>query len=240
MFDNVLASIRIGAAEVDTLLERDTVRPGETLETQVVVDGGKVDQDIQAIELELETEREVGDSRQTYEISSKHVTGPFTIEEGDRKVFEATILIHRETPVTTLDARYNHAKVWIDTDLEIERAIDADDTDYLNVAPTEPMEAMLDAVSQAGHSLYEVSVDNDRISVGNATADLPLDQEFVFRPQGDRDYTELEVHFLPRDSVTHVLLEFDYRLKSERFESIEIDHDSHSVDELRDAFERYA
>ena len=57
MFDNVLASVRIGAAEVDTLLETDTVQPGDTLPVQVVVEGGKVDQDIEAIELELETRR---------------------------------------------------------------------------------------------------------------------------------------------------------------------------------------
>lgn len=239
MFDNVLASIRIGAAEVDTLLDRETVQPGEVLATQVVVDGGEVDQDIEAIDLELKTKREHGDTRQTYEIASKRVTGAFTIEEGDQQVFEADLPIHHETPVTTLDAKYNRAQVWIDTDLEIDRAIDADDTDYLNVAPTDPMAAMLDAVSQAGHTLYEVAVDNDRLSIGNARAHLPLDQEFVFRPQGNREYNELEVHFLPRETVTHVLLEFDYRLKSEQFESLQIDHDSYSVKELQQAFEAY-
>lgn len=240
MFDNVLASIRIGAAEVDTLLDRETVRPGETLSTQVVVEGGNVDQDINAIELELKTKREYGDSRETYEITSTHVTGSFTIEEGERRTFEAELPIPRETPVTTMDARRDRAKVWIDTDLEIDRAIDADDTDYLDVAPTEPMAAMLDAVAEAGHSLYEVTVDNDRIGVGNERAELPLDQEFVFRPDGDRDYKELEVHFLPREGVTHVLLEFDYRFSSEEFESIEIDHEDYGVESLRQEFERYA
>lgn len=238
MFDNVLASVRIGAAEVDTLLDRETVRPGETLSTQVVVDGGNVDQDIEKIELELKTKRERGDATETYEISREVVTGSFTIEEGEQQVFEADLPIHRETPVTTLGARRNEAKVWIDTDLEIDRAIDADDTDYLDVAPTEPMTAMLDAVERAGHELSEVTIDDDRIGAGSERADLPLDQEIVFRPTGSRDYKELEIHFLPRETTTHVLVEFDYTMRAEQFEAIEIDHADYSVQSLERAFER--
>jgi sporulation-control protein len=240
MFDNVLASVRIGAAEVDTLLETDTVRPGDTLPVQVVVEGGKVDQDIETIELELETRRYLDEGRDSYELSSHHITGAFTVEAGDRKVFESEIPIHPETPVTTLNAKKNRAEVWIDTDLEIDRAIDADDTDYLNVAPTEPVAAMLEAIEQAGHRLHEVAVDNDRIATNDAQAQQPVDQEIVFKPTGDRSYKELEVHFVPREDVTHVLLEFDYRIRSEEFESMQVYHDDYSVEELRRAFERYA
>jgi sporulation-control protein len=240
MFDDVLASVRIGAAKVDTIPETSTVQPGETLPVRVEVDGGNVDQDIEAIELELTTRRKVNDARQTYEISSQRVTGPFTIEEGDQETFEAEIPIHRETPVTTMDVRRNKAEVWIDTDLEIDRAIDGDDTDYLDIEPTGPMAAMLEAVEQAGHDLKEVSVDNDRIGVGNERADLPVDQEFVFKPTSGRDYKELEIHFVPRDAETHVLVEFDYRMKSEQFESVRIDHADYDVDSLRQTFERVA
>jgi len=240
MFDNVLASVRIGAAEVDTLLETDTVRPGDTLPVQVVVEGGKVDQDIETIELDLETRRELDEGTDTHEISNHHITGPFTIGEGEQKVFESEIPVHPETPVTTLDAKKNRAEVWIDTDLEIDRAIDADDTDHLNVAPTEPMAAMLEAIQQAGHRLYEVTVDNDRVATNDAQAQLPADQEIVFKPTGDRSYKELEVHFIPREDITHVLLEFDYRMRSEQFESMQVYHDDYDVAELRRAFERYA
>ncbi|MDS0258159.1 sporulation protein [Haloarcula sp. S1CR25-12] len=240
MFDNVLASVRIGAAEVDTLLETDTVRPGETLPVRVVVDGGKVDQDIEAIELELETRRERDEATDEYDISTHRVTGPFTIEAGEREVFESEIPIHHETPVTTLDAKTNRAKVWIDTDLEIDRAIDADDTDYLQVAPTEPMAAMLEAVERAGHRLSKVTVDTDTIATKDAQAQLPVDQEIEFKPTGSRSYSELELHFIPREEVTHVLLEFDHSIGSENFESMQVYHDDYSVDELRRAFERFA
>lgn len=240
MFDNVLASVRIGAAEVDTLLEQDTIQPGETLSTQVVVDGGNVDQDIEAIELELKTRRELDEATDTYEIASKRVTGEFTIHEDERQVFEADIPIHQETPLTALDARHDESKVWIDTDLEIDKAIDADDTDHLNVAPTDPMATMLDAVAKAGHSLYEITVDSDRIRTHHEEAHLPVDQEIVFKPDGDRDYTEVEIHFLPREHETHVLVEFDYRIASEDFESMVIDHDDYSVESLRREFERLA
>lgn len=238
MFDKVLASVRIGAAEVDTRLNQDAVQPGETLSTQVVVDGGEVDQDIEGIELELKTKRKNGDVKQTYELASERVIDSFTIEENEQRVFETDLYVPRETPVTTVDPKRGRSpKVWIDTDLEIDRAIDADDTDYLAVEPTAPVQAMLDAVGNAGNRLKEVTVDNDRISVGDVSANHPVDQEFVFTPQS-ADYKEVEIHFLPRDSMTHVLVEFDYRLQSEQFHSIRIEHGDYTVEGLQAEFER--
>lgn len=238
MFDKVLASVRIGAATVDTRLDRETIQPGDTLSTQVVVDGGDVDQDIEGIELELKTKRKNGDVNETYELTSERVTGPFTVEEGGRRVFEADLHIPHETPVTTVDpTRGRSPKVWIDTDLEIDRAIDADDTDYLAVEPTDPVRAMLEAVKNAGNRLREVTVDNDPISVGDASANYPVDQEFVFKPE-NAEYRETEIHFLPRDAVTHVLVEFDYRMQTEQFDSVRIDHDGYTVEGLREEFER--
>ncbi|MFB6152034.1 MAG: sporulation protein [Haloarculaceae archaeon] len=240
MFENVLASVRIGAAAVDTRLDQSVVAPGETFSAQVVVDGGEVDQDIEGIELELKTRREVEDARRPYEIDSYHVTDSFTIHEDEREVFDVEWRLHPETPVTTVDARYNRAEVWIDTDLAIDRAIDADDTDYLDVGPTAPVEAMLDAVAAAGYSLHEVTVDDDRIGVNDRRSDLPLDQEFVFRPDGSAGFTEVEVHFLPDDGATDVLLEFDRSHRSESFESLRIDHDDFDADSLSRRFREIA
>jgi sporulation-control protein len=237
MFDKVLASVRIGGAEVDALLDKDSVEPGETLPTRVVVDGGKTDQDIEHIDLELRTRRERGETHDTYEISSTRVTGAFTIGAGERRVFETDLPIHPETPVTAVEAPHDQSEVWIDSDLAIDRAIDADDSDQLAVEPTAPMQALLDAVSQAGHELHAITVDDDRIVAGDVRADLPVDQEFVFRPVEDRAYSEIEVHFLPGGETTQVLVEFDAHHGGERVEVLSIDHDDYSVDSLRQAFE---
>jgi len=238
MFDKVMASVRIGAAEVDTLLDKESVEPGETLPVRVVVEGGEVDQEIDEIDLELKAKRDVDDVTNNYEIRSWEVARDFVIQEDEERVFDAELQIHRETPVTTVQARRQKSRVWIDTDLDIEKAIDADDTDYLDVEPTGPMRAMLDAVSGAGHELYEVSVDNDRIRAGDARAQLPIDQEFVFKPTGSASYKEIEIHFLPRETATHVLVEFDYRVGSEEFEVLTIDHADYSVEGLQREFER--
>lgn len=125
-----------------------------------------------------------------------------------------------ETPITTVDAgRSRSPRVWIDTDLKIDRAVDADDTDHLAVEPTASAQAMLDAVKTAGHDLKEVTVDDDEISVGDVRADHPLAQEFVFRPHS-ADYKQVEVHFLPHSDTTQVLVKFDYRRRSKQFHSI--------------------
>jgi len=240
MFDKVLASVRIGAAAVDTRLDQDTVRPGETLSTQVVVEGGEVAQDIEGIELELKTRRETGDASDTYELTEEHVTDSFTIEEDEQRVFEADLHVPHETPITTVEAKRGRSpKVWVDTDLAIDQAIDADDTDSLAVEPTAPIQAMLDAVESAGNQLKEVTVDDDRIGVDDERANYPVDQEFVFKPH-DADYKEAEIHFLPRGTVTHVLVEFDYRIHSEQFYSLRISHDNYTVEELQREFERLA
>ena len=55
-FNKVLASVGIGAATVDTKLERDQVVPGEEIKGIVEIRGGNVEQKIDDIYLSVNTQ----------------------------------------------------------------------------------------------------------------------------------------------------------------------------------------
>lgn len=241
--DEILAKVGIGSAEVDTRLDRDRFRPGEAFSAQVVVEGGEADQEIDGLVLKLMVEMrdEPGEAARTKAIDTWHLQDEFTIHEGERRVIDFEGRLHPETPVTEWDCRQNLSKVWIHTGLDVESALDPEDKDYLRIVPAKPMAAMLEAVERAGYSPDRLTVDPDRIRTETITADLHCDQEFVFRPR-DRSsrFEEVEIHFVPRQDRTHVLLEFDFPRRSEQFESMVVDHGDYSVAGLKHEFERLA
>lgn len=242
MFDNLLASVRIGAAEVDTLLDQETLYPGDEFSAQIVIKGGKVAQEIEGLELRLITEmREKSTESGTHNVIDRWpINDEFTIGAGEKKVIPFESRLHPETPVTAIDAPRQLTKVWIATGLSIDAALDDKDKDYLTVMPTPPMEAMFRAVERCGLSLRKVTVDNDRITIGNDTSDLRCDQEFEFRltNASTHNFNESEIHFLPHSDHTNVLLEFD-KSHRETFRSMTIDHDNYSVEGLAEEYRNH-
>jgi sporulation-control protein len=242
MFNNLLASVRIGAAEVDTLLDQEELSPGDEFSAQIVVRGGKVDQTIEGLELRLITEmrEKAHESGTNNVIDQWPLNEEFTIGAGEEKVIPFESRLHPETPVTAIDAPRQLTKVWIATGLAIDAGIDAKDKDYLTVVPTQPMMAMLQAVERCGLTLRKVSVDNDYITIDNETSALGCDQEFEFRPTATsrHGFSESEIHFVPRSDHTKVLLEFD-KPNGEVFRSMTIHHDNYSIEALAEEYRRY-
>lgn len=67
MFGKLKASLGIGAAKVDTVLHNMSLSQGETLEGTVHIQGGDVEQQIDAIKLKLCTQvKEESDSGTSY------------------------------------------------------------------------------------------------------------------------------------------------------------------------------
>ena len=242
--DKILAKVGIGSAEVDTRLDRDRFRPGETFTAQVVVDGGGTDREIEGLVLKLmvEMREEPGEAARTKAIDTWHLHDGFTIHEGDQRVTDFEGRLHPETPVTEWSCRQNLSKVWIHTGLDVESAVDPKDKDYLRIEPTEPMAAVLSAIERSGYRPERLTVDPDRVQAGEVSAELHCDQEFPFRPENRRSsrFKEVEVHFVPREDRTHVLLEFDFPRQSEQFRSMVVDDDDFSVDGIQREFRRHA
>ncbi len=137
MFNKLKASLGIGAAKVDTVLQSMNVAQGEMLKGVVHIQGGDVAQDIDAIKLKLCTEMKVevddSTSHETFVLGQLEAVQPFTIQPGENKQVPFEFKLHDETPITVLNAKMNQSYVWVETTLDIDFAIDPKDRDMVNV-----------------------------------------------------------------------------------------------------------
>lgn len=203
----ILASVGIGNASVDTVLPSTTVTPGQTIDAEIHVSGGSVEQEVSAIDLELETRYATEDGYREATIDKLRLAEGLTIQPDEDEVVETTIDIPYTTPVTL-----GNVDVWVETELEIDMAVDPEDKDYLDVQPTARMQAVFDAAEELGFSFRSAECEAD--PYGRYTSGRPFVQEFEFRPQSGQfvgDLDEIELVFVPSAEQLTVYLEVDRR-----------------------------
>jgi sporulation-control protein len=208
---NVLARIGIGAATVDTVLPTTTLTQGESVEVRVEMHGGSTEQEVDAVYLALKTmyrddQEAFGESteRAGGTVSKTRITEPFTLGPDEERTVEVTVEVPRETPVTL-----GETQVWLDTGLDVSRALDPDDRDHVDVVPGPHLDALIDALDELGFALHSVSCR----SAEDGFFPTP-EQEFGFRPR-DGQYAEaldeLELVATPADHGLDVVLGVDRR-----------------------------
>jgi sporulation-control protein len=200
----VLASVGIGNATVDTVLDEATVRPGERVGAEVRVEGGDAEQQVTRIELEVETSYRTGDGTGETTIDTFHLRDGFVVEPGERATYETAVDVPYETPLTMGDA-----SVWVETDLEIPVAADPGDEDALAVEPTRRMQAVFDAAEALGLSFRSADCEADP---RGRYVRRSFVQEFAFRPSGDpfcEEVDEVELVFDPGPDALTVYVEVD-------------------------------
>ncbi|MYL18539.1 sporulation protein SpoOM [Halobacillus litoralis] len=208
MFKKLLASVGVGSAKVDTQLEKDQFIPGEDVHGKVVVQGGDVEQSIDAIHIFLMTEavREVDDRKVKEKVSLQKyaVSGPVTIQGGETKEIPFSIQIPFHVPAS-LGRRL---PIWFETGLDIPRALDPEDRDPVTIAPHPYIETILDALeNQLGFRLRKVEMEYSKRH--------GYVQEFEFAPgENYRSYLdELEAVFFLQENHVEVMLEVDRRAR---------------------------
>lgn len=203
----ILASIGIGAATVDTVLPSTTVTPGETVAAAININGGSTEQEINAIDLELQTRYQTDEGYAEGMVDRLRLSDGLTIEPGQDEQRTTPIEIPYHTPVTI-----GRVEVWIETELEIDLAVDPEDTDHLTVQPTPRMQALFDAAEEIGFTLRSSECNADPF--GRYTTTRSFVQEFEFRPQsgpfvGALD--EIELICQPSPDELSVFVEVDRR-----------------------------
>lgn len=210
MFKKLLASVGIGAAQVDTRLYNDSLVPGEMLEGEVHIVGGDVAQDIDDIYLKVATEyeREVDDStvREECVLVNYRLLERFKIQARQETVIPFALQLPYETPLS-----FGHQPVYVRTGLDIKTAINPRDRDEIQVRPHPLMEGVLAAVENLGFHLHQVDCEYTH-HFGRA---YPFVQEFEFRPTGHYrgHLDELEVIFFLNPDELEVLLQIDKRAR---------------------------
>ncbi|XKE47078.1 sporulation protein [Halomonas organivorans] len=196
MFDKLMAAVGIGSARVDTLLESDAAEAGGLLKGEVLIKGGEVSQDLDALVLDLASEaiKEVDDKkvRIGHPWASVEVCGAMTIGPGDtrRVPFELTLPL-----LAPLSVGRAHPKTWVATRADIALALDPRDKDPLRILPGPVHRAAFEAMERLGFVMTGAPLELSRRNP--ATGCL---QEFEFKPTpGSRfgHLDEAEIAFLP-------------------------------------------
>lgn len=207
MINRLLASIGIGSARVDTILDSDEVVVGGTLFGKVVIEGGSTPQKIDAIEFELtcKVEREV-DSKTVYVnrvIESYRVLESFEIGANQREEFDLKLDIPLHTPITIDSNSFTYLK----TKLDIDNAIDPKDSDMIKVLPSNAMVEVVNIVENLGFKLNEIDIEESRIF------NFGYIQEFEFKPVNSKFHLkEIELIFLQSQNELKVYIQKDRRV----------------------------
>lgn len=212
-FDKVFASVGIGAATVDTKLEKDTYFTGENVRGVVEIKGGKSEQKVDEIYLSLNTTyiKELDDKKYTVStaIDRFRLTETFNIRAGEKKEIPFSFRLPDDTPISL-----GRTKIWVQTGLDIKNAVDPGDKDFINVVPNNLMSAVFSAVDNLGFRLREADCQEASYKLRGR---LPFVQEFEFIPvagsfRGKLD--EIEIVFRPlTNQSTEVLLQIDRRAR---------------------------
>ncbi|MFZ5817871.1 MAG: sporulation protein [Bacillota bacterium] len=207
----MMASVGIGSARVNTVLEDAQVRAGEPLRGTVYVKGGSVEQQIDTIYIHLMTQyrREVenGTARESISLGHFPVVESFTLAPGENREFPFEVLLPDETPVSV-----GHTQVWLKTGLDIAMAVDPGDTDYLEVLPHRSAEVVFVALDRLGFRLRQAECEYSR-RLGRS---YPFVQQFEFVPvagqfRGHLD--ELELILFPHAGGLDLWMEVDRRAR---------------------------
>lgn len=209
-FKKMLASVGIGNAKVDTVLDTAEVPVGGDISGIVYIEGGQVDQQVDRLYLFIKSEyiREHDDRkvRETATIAKFLVSDRFNLRAGERKEIPFRFTLPEYTPITL-----RSSGVWVETGLDIPSAVDATDRDALNVTPSDEIQIALDAIELLGFRLREVTNDYAPRHRGP----LSFVQEFEYVPttkfRGQLD--ELEVLFNQSNGELELLLEVDRRAR---------------------------
>ncbi|SFD41209.1 sporulation protein [Pseudoalteromonas denitrificans] len=221
IFNKVLSSVGIGAAKVDTVLEYSEVEPGGEISGVVKIVGGKVEQNINKIDLDVicnytvEVEREDSDGNEEtvtkvkkYKLTSYKIKEAFTIQPKEKIDIPFSFELSQDAPLSV-----GQSKTWIDTNLDIERALDKSDKDYLHVSANDLQQAVIDALEELGFRLYEADCEGIESA---SFSRLPFVQELEFKTiSGDfhGKFDEVEVVFFARGEQLEVVFEIDRKSK---------------------------
>lgn len=207
-----LASIGIGAATVDTKIFGNQFTPGDNVEGIVQIRGGNVEQKINSIYMWLLTKYKKEVDEQTImttgTVGHYQITEPLIIKTNEIKEIPFSFKLPLNTPLTL-----GKTKVYVETGLDIKKAFDPQDLDYISVVPHPLVAAIFDALKELGFCLRNADCEEAKGFIRKQNC-LPFIQEFEFIPisgvfKGKLD--ELEIVYFLREDEVEVLMEIDRR-----------------------------
>lgn len=154
MLKKFLASIGIGSAKVNLELNEDVMTMGQPITGTIFVEGGETEQVIEGLKVSLHLTSRYTSGDHEHHVHEKIATIPITKEKlilgpGSRQEYHFHFVCPEGLPVSSVSTRY-----YFETDLDIDRAIDAKDRDYIDVLPSGILKNFLDAFYSLGFQHY--------------------------------------------------------------------------------------
>jgi len=232
--NHLLSRFGIGGARVDTLLPDRPFKAGEQVYADVIVTGGRHVQTIDGLHFVLycsyekteaverhgdgdddyfegdlvDVEYDDDDEIRTYvchaALAHFQVEHSFVIQAKGVKHVHLNMLLPLTTPQTK-----GRTRVWLSTELDIKRAVDAKDKDYMHIQASVGVNGLCRGLQQLGFRWYESRCEATKIDFGTQ---LPFVQEFSFRPEFGfflHQLKEIEVIFLEQTDGIEILIEKD-------------------------------
>ncbi|KNE21361.1 sporulation protein [Virgibacillus pantothenticus] len=217
MFKKFFNSIGIGSAKVDAKIETEDFVPGEMIEGVLEVEGGNSEQQIDQIYVSLLTNHtmEINDKESDnhrHTIQRFKLTDGFIIKAEESKSIPFRFQLPAKTPATL-----GKTKVWLETGMDIKKALDPRDSDYIQVDPHPLVDAFLDAADSLGFELKDVKCELTPQS-SKLKDEFPIIQEFEFKPKAKkykRKLDELEAAFFVYESEVVAIVEVDRKMRNE-------------------------
>ncbi len=145
MFQNLFAKFGYGAAKVDLVLHQNTFTLGDTVQGELRIQGGKVKQRINKIDVELllSIYKDGNEYRQQIQHFPFHHS--FEIQPGEHRSFPFTYDLPMNLPISASSVQF-----YFITRLDIASGVDSSDRDYIQIEPPIPLQRVLTALNQLG------------------------------------------------------------------------------------------
>lgn len=123
-----MSLLGVGSAQIDLILEKDVLKPGESVNGQFLIKGGTIDQHLKQIDCALVMVNERTGEEEVIDTIDIQVETRIGSEEADKVPFSFKLPI--DVPVTTKAISY-HFK----TKLTFEQGVESWDEDMIKVIP---------------------------------------------------------------------------------------------------------
>ncbi|MCS1352068.1 sporulation protein [Mechercharimyces sp. CAU 1602] len=150
MFKTMLASLGIGAAKIDLVLDQDHVTMGEEVTGEIRLQGGEVEQRMEYLSVHFCVQSHFSMGDQVMNVDERVdtipiVKSPFTVQASEEQTFPFSFICPEYLPVSSINTKY-----YFLTNLEIEKGMDAKDRDYINVLPAGLLKNFMDGFTRLG------------------------------------------------------------------------------------------
>ncbi|WP_413101282.1 sporulation protein [Streptomyces sp. Inha503] len=219
VFKRVLGSLGVGGPVVDTILDREPVRPGGVVRGHVRLRGGGSACDLEHLALELVAElaagvetRYGGEEREGGVVFDRlRLSGGFRLDAREHRDIPFTIHIPWETPLTEMSGQPLGVVLGVQVELAAAGVRDHGDPEPLIVRPLPVQEAVLGALGRLGFGL--VAADLRLAHIAGTGQRLPFHQEIELTPAPRylHDVNEITLTLLAGPDGMEVVLEADKR-----------------------------